>query len=117
MKTVKSYGAEARNIEIFGALTAGLARRCIDATVNHGNLRAWFSIGAMLVLSLAVYLSIRLLALPTADILLLVFLFARLMPRVSTIQQHFHHFVSVLPSHAAVRRLERQALAAQERQT
>lgn len=86
MKTVKSYNAEKRNTHIFSTLTERVAQIYIGAMRNHAGMKFWFDIGSVLVLSLMLYLSFEVLSVPTAGVLLLLFLFARIMPRLSSIQ-------------------------------
>ncbi|MEJ7810638.1 MAG: ABC transporter ATP-binding protein [Gemmatimonadaceae bacterium] len=102
LKTARSYGAEGRNEAAFGALSERLARTYAGASAGYATAAAWFSLGSVLVLSVLVYLSLEVLALPTAAILLLLFLFARLVPRFSDIQHTWQYFVNALPAFTRV---------------
>jgi len=114
MKTAKSYGAEPRTITIFAGLTSSVSERMIAATVNYGNVKCWFDVGAVVILSAIVYVAFELLRLPTAAILLLILIFGRTMPRFAAMQQNFQHFLNALPAFAAVRSLEARAREAEE---
>ena len=114
MKTVKSYGAEARNAELF----AGLARRVTEtltgANRHHTDASFWFSVGSVVTLSIAVFFSFQVLGLPTATVFLLLFLFARIMPRFSVMQQYYQQLLNELPAFESFARMEARCLAAAE---
>lgn len=105
MKTAKSYGAEDRNVEIVSRLSSNLADTYIATNRNYASTLAWFNLGSVLILSLVVYIAIQLLDLSAAGILLLLFIFARLVPRFSAIQQSYQYFVNSLPAFVGVTRL------------
>ena len=114
MKTAKSYGAEDRHADIFDRLTERVRHTYIRTVRNDAELHFWFEIGSVLVLSLIVYVSFELLATPTAEALLLLFLFARIMPRFSMIQQSYQSFVNLLPAFTMVMEMQVRCEAAVE---
>jgi ATP-binding cassette subfamily C protein len=83
MKTAKSYGAEHRHAEVFARLTERVEYVYLRAVRNQAEARYWFDTGAVLVLCLTLYIAFDVLAIPTGEVLLLLFLFARIMPRFS----------------------------------
>ena len=83
MKVVKSYGAEPRIIEVFGTLTDRIADRHLEAVHSYAAVKGWFDIGAVVILSFTVYWSFTALEVSSAGVLLLIALFARIIPRVS----------------------------------
>ncbi|HEY0024108.1 MAG TPA: ABC transporter ATP-binding protein [Longimicrobium sp.] len=93
LKVVKSYGAEDRNAALF----AGTARRAAEAREQawraFADSSATFSVGAVGLLALVTYLALSVLQVPGATVLLLVFLFSRLVPRLSYLQG-LHHMMS-----------------------
>ncbi len=105
MKTVKSYAAEDRNIAIFTELTNEVADTHRYTSRNYATIRVGFDVGAVIILSLALYVSLEVLALSTAEIVLLLFLFARLVPRFSSVQHQYQSFVNALPAFTSVTRL------------
>ncbi|MBI2834275.1 MAG: ABC transporter ATP-binding protein [Acidobacteria bacterium] len=109
MKTIKGYGTEQRNVSIFSDLTRDVADRYLTAVGNYAGVKAWFDIGSVVILSAILFLSFQKLAISTAGVLLLIFVFARVMPRLSSIQQSYHHFINALPAFGSV--VEMQALA------
>jgi ATP-binding cassette, subfamily C, bacterial len=100
MKTVKAYGAEDRNVEVFSALTQRVTDIHISAVRNHARVTLWFKIGSVLILSAILYVGLGVLALPTAAVLLLLFLFGRIMPRLSGLHQSYQLLVNALPAFA-----------------
>lgn len=114
MKTAKSYGAEDRHSDLFTTLTERVRRTYVHTVRNETDLNLWFDIGSALVLSLIVYISFEVLAIGTAEVLLLLFLFARIMPRFSNIQQSSQSFVNLLPAFSMVKQAQVRCEAAAE---
>lgn len=116
MKTAKSYGAEERHAALFAKLTEEVRHLYVSAVRNQSDVRYWFDTGSVLLLSLIVYVSLEVLAIPTAELLLLLFVFARIMPRLSSIQQNYQSFVNLLPAFASVIEMQARCEAASERE-
>ena len=114
MKTAKSYSAEDRNSQIFSTLADGVARTYIGAVRNRSEAKSWFDVGAVLILSLILYISLEILRLQTAEVLLLVFLYARAMPKLSSIQQSYQQVVNNVPAFTAVAEMQARCEAAVE---
>jgi ATP-binding cassette, subfamily C, bacterial len=112
LKTTKAYGAEQRNYEIFSDLSKTVA----DANVASARVQAlastWYELGSVTILAVVLYISVRVLAVPAAAILILLLMFARVMPRFMLAQYHYRTIASTMPSFANVLALEREALAA-----
>ena len=98
MKIAKSYGAEQRHVEAFGKLAEQVRSMYTGAIQNQAEVNYWFNIGSVLILSVILYVSFQVLSIPTAGVLLLLFLFARVMPRFSNIQQSFQSIINLMPS-------------------
>jgi ATP-binding cassette subfamily C protein len=98
MKTTKSYGAEERNIRRFRTLAAAASQAHFRVVREQAAFTAIFALGAVAILSLIVYVSIELLSVPPAGLLLLLFLFARLVPRFSSAQTSYHAFINLVPA-------------------
>jgi ATP-binding cassette, subfamily C, bacterial len=114
MKTARSYGAEDRSVRIFADLAGSVAQAYVAVVREQAVFSALFGVGAVLILSVIVYASFALLAVPAAGILLLLFLFARLVPRFSSMQTSYHMFMSVVPAFDRVMDLIEQYEAAAE---
>jgi len=117
MKIAKSYGAEERHIEIFGKLAEQVRHMYTYAVQNQAEVSYWFNIGSVIILSLILFVSVQVLSIPTAGVLLLLFLFARVMPKFSSIQQNFQSFINMLPSFNRVMELQERCERAAETET
>jgi ATP-binding cassette subfamily C protein len=115
LKAAKTYGSEARNFSIFSNLSAGVAQANVDGMRQQAIAAALFELGSVVILAAVLFLSIRMLAVPPASILILLLLFARVMPRIMAGQRSYRAFVNSLPSFANVVDIEVRCAAAAER--
>ena len=114
LKAAKTYGAEERNFSIYSNLSADVVRANVDGARQQAIAATWFELGAVLILAAVVFVSIRVLAVPAASILMLLLVFARVMPRVMSGQHHYRAFVNSLPSFANLLGIEARCAAAAE---
>lgn len=105
LKIARSYAAEERTLAAFDGLEAELVATGMEAQRTFTRARLGFEIGGVLVLGLMVYLSIELVGLAVAEVVLLVYLFGRVVPRFASLQQSYHYFVHALPAFHDVMRL------------
>ena len=113
-KTVKSYGAEERNVAIFSRFSERVAEMYINAARHGAEASLWLNIGMVLVLSLIVYVSIEVLATPASALLLLLYLFAMITRMLTRIQTHYHEFVVDAPALTTVEEMQARCEAAAE---
>src|SRR5262249_24316167 len=113
-KVAKSYGAEARCAALFTELAERMSHIHIKAFRHYSRSQAWFTIGSVSILSVLVLVAVKGLALPTASLLLLLFLFARVIPRLAGLNQCAHIVAKTLPAFETIQSLERRCLAAAE---
>jgi len=114
MKTAKSYGAVSRNFAIFSALTVHLEQKRFDAFTIQAEEKLWFAIGSVVILSLILYVSLEILGVLTGELLLLLFLFARLMPKFSAIQQSYQSCINLLLAFSHLTEMQARCEAAAE---
>ena len=107
MKTVKSYSAEERNIKIFTDISRRVTEMFTNTISKQANVKLYFDVVSILILSTILYLSLHILQIKTATVLLLLYLFAKVMPRFSGIQQNYHQMISMLPAFAGVLEIQR----------
>lgn len=114
LKTAKAYNAQDRNLAFFTDLVRNAARASIDA--NRHMLRAgfWFELGSLLILGVAICGGIRLFAVGATEILILLVVFARLMPRLMQVHNEWQGFVSMVPSFENLLALEARCASAAE---
>ena len=116
IKTSRSYGAEARNTAIFDSLATEVVAANAQLMGNHASERATVQIASAVVLALLVLAAARLLALPGAQVLVLLLVFVRLMPRIAALHGGGLSLMSLLPAFTKAAQLERAASAARSRQ-
>ncbi|MFL5383541.1 MAG: ABC transporter ATP-binding protein [Longimicrobiaceae bacterium] len=104
MKVVKSYGAEERNVALFGAAADHAAAVYLRAARLSTESRALFTAGSVVLLSLVTWVSVAVLHLPGTVTLLLAFIFFRLVPRLQNLQQIHQMMVHDLPAYENITR-------------
>jgi ATP-binding cassette, subfamily C, bacterial len=104
LKTAWSYSAEGRTAVFFDGLQQEVVAAEKAAQRNFARVRLGFEIGAVLVLSLMLWTSVEILTLPLAEVLLLIYLFGRVVPRLAGLQQSYQYFVNALPAFGEVMR-------------
>lgn len=114
LKTIKSQATEAQSIELFGRGSDSVASAAIAAVRAQADARWLFECGGALILAGLLVAAINTLGATPAVLLVLVFLFARLMPRVSAMQQGLHQYVTTLPAIAAIEAVHAQCAQARE---
>ncbi len=114
MKIAKSYGAEERNTSIFSGLSDRVAQTNVNATRNYAETSFWFTSGSAVILSIILYVSFEFLAMPAAGLLLLLFLFNRMIPLFSDAQFAYQQLLNGLPAFAGAMRLQAYCEAAAE---
>jgi ATP-binding cassette subfamily C protein len=102
MKTSKCHGAEARDAAIFSARSERVARAYVAAAGVYAGTDAWFRVGSVLILSTLLYAGLHLGDLAPAGVLLLLFLFSRLVPRFSAVQAEFQSVIGAMPAFRTV---------------
>lgn len=113
-KTTKSYGAEERSSEVFDRLARRVARSNIDSMRLHVDDRMLIDLSAVITLAGLLLFAVEGLHLANAEVLLLLFLFARVMPRLTSLYSGVHGLLGLLPSFRAVMALQTRCEAAGE---
>lgn len=114
IKLVKSYGAEERTLRAFAGVADRSAESAVQATRAHARAHVATIAGSATVLGVVLYVAVRVLHLDAAAVLVLTFLFWRLVPRLMDVQQSVRFAVHELPGFTIVRRLLDEAAAARE---
>ena len=114
LKTARSYGALARHEASFVHLSGELRSIELGTAGDYAQVRLSLAIGLAVILAAVVYVGYGVFAVSTAQLLVLLFLFARLMPRVTTMYERAQAFATVLPAFAALDALEGACTAAAE---
>ena len=101
MKIAKSYSLDFEHAKNFSAVTNQVASKAIRFIQVDADTKMYHQIGAIVALSAFFYLSAKVITIPSASLLLVVFVFARLSPMVSSIQHYIQHIGNSLPAYRA----------------
>jgi len=99
LKLAKSYNKESHHSQLFVGMVEVMRRRMQGFIRNRATAQAIYQIGAALTLGVLVYLAVDVLHVPGAQLLVLLVVFARLLPLLSQIQRSWQHTVHMLPAY------------------
>jgi len=115
MKTIRAQGAEARHAAQVAALTARERAIGVRLGTAAGLARLWLDLGTVSMLALVTWLAFERYGTTAGQLLILVFVFMRLAPQFTALQQAYHGLVAELPAvsdlHATIDRCRGQAQA------
>jgi ATP-binding cassette subfamily C protein len=114
MKTAKSYGTEDRHVAVFEGLAGDVADVATRIVVVSAGVRQRLELASVTLLAVLLYVSRERLQMPVGETLVLVFLFARLMPRLNDLLAQGTAVLSDLPAFTAITSLEDRGRAAAE---
>lgn len=105
LKTARSYGHEQRHLGLFIDIARQINDSRMALTRAFAATRWQMTVASVIVLSAILYVAIEVLALPTAAILLLLFLFSRLVPRAVDLQHTWQQVASATPALETIEKL------------
>ncbi len=114
LKLAKSYGVTARHEATLARLSDEARRISLEFTAGDADLQRTLEFGSTLLLAVIVYASMVFLNEPAPLMLVMIFVFARLMPRIIAIYRHVRSIAATLPTYENVRALERECRDAAE---
>lgn len=114
LKTAKSYGVTERHTDIFLRLSHELRDISLEVSAEESDLQQGLEFGSTALLAFIVFVALRILHVPAAPMLVLLFTFARLMPRLVTVYRRVQALAGALPVYESVSRLEQECLEAAE---
>lgn len=97
LKTTKAYGAERRSEQIFAAESAAVANANERCERLFADSRTMLDTGAVIVLALSIYVAHDVMNLGTAAILVLLYIFARVTPRLAGLQSAYQQLMLAMP--------------------
>lgn len=117
LKSIRGYGAEARSLARFEGVSRRIGEVRTANVMAYAASSFWLEAGSAFLLSALVLIAVEGLGFSASSLLLLLFVFARVMPRLSVLQQNIQFYLHVVPSatHVATLQAECEA-AAQPRQ-
>ena len=98
LKTIKCYNKEQDSKLLFNKLIRNIETLNLKTTSVSANVKFLFDLTSALVITMTLYISFEILKIQAANLFFLFFLFARIMPRISTLQQNQIQVASVLPA-------------------
>jgi ATP-binding cassette subfamily C protein len=117
MKITRSYGAEARHRADFDAAMHDARRLHLQLAGSPALVRFYFDAGSAVVLAAATYLAIRQLAMAPAYLLVLLVVFLRLVPWLSSMQVYTQSLRAEIPAYGRVMAFERELRASAQAAT
>lgn len=98
MKEIKSLGAEARQVDSFKELTCAMHEAELDYTKANTAAAGVFTFGAAALLSGLLLLSVKVFLVPTAELFVLVVIFARLAPQFRQLHGQYQGLLNTMAS-------------------
>lgn len=92
-KTIRAHGLEVQGREMVDAHVAAAARERIGVDASHADARAWLEVGAAMVMAAIVSVSVAM-EVPAATLLVLLFLFARIARRASSLHYQWQSLLA-----------------------
>jgi ATP-binding cassette subfamily C protein len=114
MKLAKSYTAEKKHAKKFYEINARIENEYIRFTQIRSKSRLLLHIGTGIIMSIFIYIAMTHIQMSSVELLLLILIFSRLLPRFILMQQSFQQVLSMLPAFTAVINLQEQADKEQE---
>lgn len=108
MRVSKSHGLEPFHLDRFGERIGRTAAAQVDLVRNRAMVAFWMQLGSATIMAGVFVFALGALALPLASILLMLFLFTRLVPMLSGLQRQVQQILNLLP---AVDRVEQMTSA------
>jgi ATP-binding cassette subfamily C protein len=109
-KSVKTYNAEERDVELFGKLCDRVAHHTVENAKHQAASAFRFEMGSLVALGAVIFLALGILHVQPATMLLLLAIFTRLMPQLASMQSGIHQVAGTLPSYDHVLAIEAECL-------
>lgn len=117
LKTAKSYGVTDLQDGAFLKLANEVRDASMELAAGQSTLHQRLELGSTVLLAIIVYISYVVLSVSAAQLLVLLFIFARLMPKLVAIYRQLQSLAAVLPMLDRVTQLEIECLEAAEPMT
>jgi ATP-binding cassette subfamily C protein len=106
MKIAKSFAQEDNYISEFVEYSEEVEIKRIEYARLSSRTSLVFSIGTVVLLSIYVYLAIKVAGLAPSTLLVLIYIFSRLLPKVSSLQSSYQAILQSLPAFISVNQLQ-----------
>ena len=98
MRVSKSHGLEPFHLDRFAERVGLTADAQVDLVRNRASVGFWMQLGSATTMAGVFVFALSVLELPLASILLMLFLFSRLVPKLSGLQRNVQQVLNMLPS-------------------
>ncbi|MEW5769965.1 MAG: ABC transporter ATP-binding protein [Pseudomonadota bacterium] len=105
IKLTKILGSEGRHLDFFMRMTRRLRDEQLRFATSTSLAQAWYQIGGGLLLAAFLYMGLSFWNIPLPELLVLVMVFARLIPLFMAGHQNYHHWLHAMPALDEVDRL------------
>jgi ATP-binding cassette, subfamily C, bacterial len=114
LKTARAYGATERHAALFADVVSASRTVSVEMAASETRSQQTLELGSTILLAGIVFVSSEIFVVGPAVLLVLLYVFARLMPRLIAIYRHLQGLALLLPVFEHVTRLERDCAAAAE---
>ena len=114
MKVAKSYGVEQTHLEIFRKNSTEISKQLVRFTRIISKTGMYFQIGTAVAIGAFLWGAVEIAHLAAERLLVLVFIFSRLLPRFRQMQQSYHQILHTLPAFEAASVMQMQLEQDQE---
>ncbi len=102
MKVAKSFGAEDKHVRSFCSLSANLEQQANRFAGILSSTGMYYQIGGVVVVAIFFFVGVQILEIPVSRLLIMLFLFASLVPMFSWMQRTWQGTLNMLPAYRAV---------------
>ncbi|HDK16849.1 MAG TPA: ATP-binding cassette domain-containing protein, partial [Nitrospirae bacterium] len=113
-KIVKGYATENQSFTFFHKMVKKVSDLNIQYLVNQAKIRAIFEPVTVILLCIGLYVALNYFKVDTALLVVLLFIFYRLSPKITLIQQNYHKALTSIPAVNALQALEEEAASFRE---
>lgn len=114
LKLVKIHGEEAADVRQFNAAVDKITGRFNEFNRAQTQVRMIYRIGGAFALALLTYVALSVFKLPVAYLLVMIAIFSRLLPMLSSLQTCIQQISHMLPAYESMRRLLDECMANQK---
>lgn len=98
LKLVKSYRKEKEHLETFQERSYSAENQSVLFVKTSGKTKLFFEVLAAVIVVIYIYFALEVLAIEITEVLLLIFIFAKLLPKVSLVIGNFQQILNHLPA-------------------
>lgn len=110
MKTIRSFGLQNENEKVFSYQTDEIVHSYMGSIRSFADVHLLFDIGTVVMLAIIVLILIEIVQISTATLLVLIYIFFRMVPQFSSIQSSYQYVLNMLPAYNNVKNLENKCI-------